>query len=102
VPKRSCFFKGLPGAGPCDGRLVRCHLIRQQVLKRELNASPAILKDPRGYVWGCGGVTGCSGHHGALDTARTLRVPYARLPTAFIEWVEELGLGWWAAREYPE
>jgi hypothetical protein len=23
------------------------------------------------------------------------------LPAAFVEFVEELGLGWWAEREYP-
>jgi hypothetical protein len=45
---------------------------------------------------------GAAGHHGALDTARTLRVPRDRLPAAFVEFVEELGLGWWAEREYPE
>jgi hypothetical protein len=100
--RRSCWFAGLPDAGPCDGRLVRCHLIRRQVLRRELNAAPAVVDDPRCWVWGCGGPTGCSGHHGALDTARTLRVPRDRLPAAFVEFVEELGLGWWAEREYPE
>jgi hypothetical protein len=100
--RRACWFAGLPDAGPCDGRLVRCHLIRRQVLRRELNAPPAVVDDPRCWVWGCGGPTGAAGHHGALDTARTLRVPRDRLPAAFVEFVEELWLGWWAEREYPE
>jgi hypothetical protein len=30
-----CWFADLPGAGPCDGALVRCHLVAQQLLKRE-------------------------------------------------------------------
>jgi hypothetical protein len=100
--KPACWFKDLPDAGPCDGRLVRCHLVRRQVLRRELNAAPAVMNDPRGWVWGCGGPTGCSGHNGALDWSRTLRVPRDRLPVEFMEFMEELALGWWVDREYPE
>jgi hypothetical protein len=100
--RRACWFADLPDAGPCDGGLVRCHLIRRQVLDRELNASRAVIDDPRGWVWGCGGPMGLSGHHGQLDTARTLRVPRDRLPAAFVEFLKELGLGWWGEREYPE
>lgn len=33
--KRSCWFAELPGAGPCDGARVRCHLIPRQLLERE-------------------------------------------------------------------
>jgi hypothetical protein len=29
-------------------------------------------------------------------------VPRDRLPAAFVAFVEELGLGWWTEREYPE
>lgn len=97
---RRCFFADLPGAGRCDGRLVRCHLIRQQVLDRELNAGRGLVRDPRLWVWGCGGVSGLAGHHGAFDVARTLRVPRYRLPGPFLALVEELGLGWWVDREY--
>jgi hypothetical protein len=28
--RRACWFADLPDAGPCDGGLVRCHLIRRQ------------------------------------------------------------------------
>lgn len=94
-----CFFQGW--AGPCDGRLIRAHLIRRQVLERELNASRKLIDDPRLWVWCCGGPTGAAGHHGALDTARTLRIPRRRLPADFIALCEELGLGWWVDREYP-
>jgi hypothetical protein len=100
--KRRCFFRGLPGAGPCDGRLVRVHLIPRQLLKRELNAAPKVQTDPRGWVWGCGGPMGVSGHHGMLDSSRTLKVPRHRLPAEFVEWCEELGLGWFLEREYPQ
>jgi hypothetical protein len=61
--KRRCFFRGLPGAGPCDGRLVRVHLIPRQLLKRELNAAPKVQTDPRGWVWGCGGPKGLAMGH---------------------------------------
>lgn len=38
----TCFFKGRPGAGPCDGALIRAHLIPRQLLKREF---------PHGASW---------------------------------------------------
>jgi hypothetical protein len=100
--KRVCWFKDLPDAGPCDGRLVRCHLIRRQVLRHELNASRAVMDDPRGWVWGCGGITGAAGHHGAADWAGPgkLEIPHERLPVEFLAWVDELGLGWWIDRTY--
>jgi hypothetical protein len=110
-----CFFADLPDAGPCDGRLVRCHLIPRQQIARAVEGSRCGLtptatsaavvranRDPRGWVWGCGGVVGVGGHHGALDSARTLRVPRHRLPAAVEEFAEELGLGWWLDREYGE
>jgi hypothetical protein len=37
-----CFFEGWPGAGPCDGALVRAHLVPRQLLKREF---------PHGASW---------------------------------------------------
>ena len=60
-----------------------------------------MIADPRGWVWGCGGIVGIGGHHGQLDQARTLRVPRALLPAEFIAWVDELGLGWYIDRTYP-
>lgn len=35
MSRPACFFKGWPGAGPCDGALIRAHLIPRQLLKRE-------------------------------------------------------------------
>jgi hypothetical protein len=120
-----CFFADLPGAGPCDGRLVRCHLVPRRVIaeavqkrlhdarrageitREEYDArvSGEIVRanrDERSWVWGCGGPMGNAGHHGMLDASRTLRVPRHRLPVAVVEFAEELGLGWWVDREYGE
>jgi hypothetical protein len=96
---RSCWLAGLSDE-PCDGRLVRVHLIPQQVIKREVRRSAAL--DPRTWVWACGGAVGVSGHHGMLDYARTLRVPRHRLPAALEDFAEETGLGWWLDREYGQ
>lgn len=116
----ACFFAGWPGAGPCDGRLVRAHLIPKQLIRREVISARS--KDPSGGRWPvdtaqraelarilwdervivpvCGGPMGLSGHHGALDAARTLRIPRERLPVAVAEFAEEFGLTWWLDREY--
>lgn len=115
-----CWFAKLPDAGPCEGQLVRCHLLPQQLLKREFPEGiggeagvprdadwpggytplEALLKDTRCWVPGCGGLQGVSGHHGQLDTARTLRIPRAFLPDELEEYAGELGLTWWLDREY--
>lgn len=82
---------------PCDGRLVRCHLIPKQVIRR---VDPGAVWDDRAWVWGCGGITGCSGHHGALDQSRTLRLPRGVLPSWLDDFAAEFGLGWWLDRTY--
>jgi hypothetical protein len=43
---------------------------------------------------------GNGGHHGMLDTARTLRIPLTSLPQGTIELAVELGIDWWLDREY--
>lgn len=103
MPKRRCWFAGLPGAGPCSGRLVRCHLIAQQTLEREIGAGwRAVARDPRSWVWGCGGITGVGGHHGMLDYGgvRRLHVPRYRLPAGLEELAAEVELGWYLDRTY--
>lgn len=125
--KQRCWFHELPGAGRCDGSLVRCHLIPKQVLKREFpkgafwvngqwareypqpahtgevrimaRSLHALLNDRRVWVWGCGGAMGLSGHHGQVD-GLSLRVSRYSLPQALEEYAEELGLGWWLDRRY--
>jgi hypothetical protein len=100
-------------AGPCDGRLVRAHLIPAQLLKRETNAAvraramtqatqDMLVWDPRAWVWMCGGPTGIGGHHGRLDYSRRLRIPRHRIPPETEEFAAELGLGWWLDRTYGE
>jgi hypothetical protein len=90
----------MPGAGECDGRPVRCHLIRRQVIRREVGKR--FEDDPRTWVWGCGGITGIGGHHGKLDWAGVGRmyVPRDRLPAELEEFAAEVGLEWWLEREY--
>lgn len=98
---KRCWLAALPDAGPCDGRLVRCHLISQQVLRREVGRGwRKVADDPRSWVWGCGGPTGVGGHHGRLDYSRSLRIPRELLPPAVEELGAELGLGWWLDRTY--
>ncbi len=83
---------------PCTGRLVRAHLLPVQLLKRNGLADKA--PDPRAWVPACGGVCGDSGHHGAFDTARTLRVPRSAIPADTEQFAAELGLTWFLDREY--
>lgn len=93
-----CWFAALPGAGPCSGRLRKCHLVPAQLIRREVGAAAAW--DSRTWVWGCGGPTGIGGHHGMLDVARTLRIPRHRLPAEVEKFAAEHRLGWWLDREY--
>jgi hypothetical protein len=87
---------------PCEGRLVRAHLLPRQLLLRELPAerSAAAISDPRSWVWGCGGISGLGGHHHQLDCSRTLRVPWEALPSGLLELADEVGLTWWLIRTY--
>lgn len=117
---RRCFLAQF-SERPCEGRLVRAHLVRQQVIQRELldargqvnellgaqgkgrlPRSHDLRWDSRTWVWACGGPTGNGGHHGMLDHSRTLRVPRAALPEDVEEFAAEFGLGWWLDREYGE
>ena len=46
--------------------------------------------DDRSWVWGCGGPTGCGGHHGMLDYSRTIRLPFSALPFDVVQLAHEL------------
>lgn len=83
---------------PCSGRLIRVHLIDQQVLKR-FGHNP---KDPRSWVWGCGGISGLGAHHSAFDSTKTLRLARAAIPTRTEELAEVLGIVWWLDHRYGE
>lgn len=81
---------------PCDGRLIAAHLIPRQLLKREgLDHG-----DPRTFVLACGGPTGCSGHHGAFDYSRRLRLPRSALPPLLEAYAKAHGLTWFLDRTY--
>lgn len=87
---------------PCEGALVKAHLIPRQVIHRELQPDDAwdVIRDDRSWVWACGGIMGPDGHHGMLDRERSLRIPYHRLPATLFMLAEEHGLSWWLEREY--
>lgn len=84
------------GCGPCDGHLVKAHLIPKQMLRRE----KLPLWDDAVWVPICGGPTGIGGHHGMLDYSRTLRIPREVLPAALEAFAAEHGVAWWLDREY--
>jgi hypothetical protein len=73
---------GWPTMPPCDGQLIRAHLIPRQLLLRELPAEMAagVINDPRTWVMACGGPIGNAGHHGMLDVSKRVRIPRRRLP----------------------
>ena len=122
-----CWLAKLDGAGPCDGRLIRAHLIPQRLLKREfpdgawlaahseqwIADAPVeadddwahrtlreILRDSRSWVAACGGISGLGGHHGMLDSSRRLRIPRDRIPQGTEDLAAELGLVWFLDRTY--
>lgn len=103
-----CWFVQIPGAGSCDGALVRCHLLPKQLLRRRFphgfqgRSLAQLQADPRSWVWGCGGTMGDGGHHGRLDTSRKLKIPRVMLPAGVEEMAAELALTWWLDREYGE
>jgi hypothetical protein len=72
---------------PCEGRLVRVHLLDKQVLKRA-RLDPW---DERAWVWGCGGLGhGNEAHHGEFDS-RQLSVPRSELPSCVEDLAVEIG-----------
>jgi hypothetical protein len=98
---RVCYFGlfavddfGCP-PGPCDGQLVRCHLLPQRLLKRHRHDP----WDARAWVWGCGGAVGVGGHHGRYD-AHFLLLPRDKVPAAVEELADELGLTWYLDRNF--
>lgn len=106
---RRCWMQEhLAEPGPCDGRLVRAHLIPRQLMKHE-GVPRRYLADPRGWVLVCGGPTGVGGHHGQLDHSRKLRVARWILPADVEEMAVEMDallgrepFGVFLDREYGE
>lgn len=87
---------------PCDGRMARVHLIPQTILKRTdaVRSGGLALFDPRLWRWACGGIMGCTGHHGMFDMQKTLRVPFEALDDELLDLAESIGVGWWIERSY--
>jgi hypothetical protein len=83
---------------PCDGSLVRVHLLPKQKI-RKAGGDPT---DRRGWVWACGGPMGNAGHHGMLDSSKRLRLARGAIPFAVEQLAAELGLTWWLDKEYGE
>lgn len=104
----------LPGTGPCDGRLVRAHLISRQWIERqfrlgrsggrrlsreEREALREMQWDPRVWRFVCGGIAGNGGHHGQLDSS-ALDITRAMLPAELEQYAGEHGLGFALDRLY--
>jgi hypothetical protein len=92
---------------PCDGLLVRVHLIPQQQIKAKLGSVDKferfdIVWDPAVWVWACGGLTGIGGHHGLFDHSRRLRLSRDVIPQRTELFAEMLELVPWLDREYGE
>lgn len=90
---------------PCDGRLIRAHLIPRQRIVREVTKplpreeAFQIIWDERAWAWACGGPMGNAGHHGAFDN-RSLYVPRWALPAGVEAFAAEHGLVWSLDRDY--
>jgi hypothetical protein len=111
-----CWLAGFSDR-PCDGRLVRAHLISQQVLRRDVWSRRSLMRwsipgfpdrfddlvwDPAVWVWACGGPHGNAGHHGMLDHQGIgpIRIPRAAIPERTERFAELVGLGWFLDRTY--
>lgn len=87
---------------PCDGTPIRAHLIPQQLLKRTalVRNGEIALYDPRLWRWACGGIMGCTGHHGMLDYAKTLRLPAEAIDAELRALAVDLDVEWYLDRVY--
>jgi len=92
-----CFFADWEDTGPCNGQLVRAHLVKQQVLTREGHDEARF--DPRSWIPVCGGPQGNAGHHGKLDGGQ-IRMGIERLPDGFLELMAELSMTWYVVKHY--
>jgi hypothetical protein len=92
----ACWLAQFAPDTPCDGRMQKAHLIRAQVIRREVSRDRAV-------VW-CEAVwrPACYRHHTLLDQSRTLTIPRAAIPAETERWAAEHGLDWWLDREYGE
>jgi hypothetical protein len=90
---------------PCDGQLVRAHLIPRQLLKRQFPRGHTfrngqhlsvdqLIDHPATWVACCGGLTGIGGHHGHFDFSKRLRLHRRQLPAMTEAFARELQIEW--------
>lgn len=89
-----CWLKAFAPDVPCDGRMEAAHLIRAQLIRREVSRDRLIVWTPA--VWR----PACHRHHLLLDSARTLKIPRSALPPETEQWGADHGLTYWLDREY--
>jgi hypothetical protein len=92
----TCWLAQFAPDVPCDGRMDPVHLIRKQVIRREVSRSRAVLWTPAVLK------PGCRRHHTMLDQSKTLRIPSSALPGETEAWALENGLEWWLIETYGE
>ena len=110
MASRRCFLRAF-STSECSGRLQRCHLVKEQTIRREVwdrrleleaarmdvpRSKRALLRDERWWVWGC------LWHHHQLDKSRKLRIPRHRLPPQLEQAAAQYGIVWCLTREYGE
>ena len=83
---------------PCEGRLIRAHVISQQELRKR--GLEKYTGDPSTYVLACGGLTGLTGHHGMFDMSKKLRVRFGELPQATLDFALNHNLTRYLERNY--
>jgi hypothetical protein len=125
-----CFFARRPGAGACDGALIRAHLIPAQRIKREYprgayasegqpwvpvprdvdpelrRRAPGMFKPLDEIVWDprvwvpLCGGPTGIGGHHGKFDGRSIRLRREDLPAAVEEFAAQYGLGWSLERDY--
>ena len=100
--RRECWLAQF-SANPCEGGLIRAHLLPKQLIRREIRdreEAQMVINDPRSWVPCCGGRSGLAGHHAELDTTMSIVIPRSALPPDLEELAAEVGMMWWVDRHY--
>lgn len=92
----SCWLAQFAPGVSCSGRLDPAHLIREQVIRREVSRAKAIVWHPA--TWR----PACRRHHSMLDHSKKLRIPREAIPAETEAWAAEHGLTYWLDKTYGE
>lgn len=85
---------------PCDGPTDRAHLLKKEVLKRELKIAATDEVALQRFIWHPAvWVHACRFHHGQFDAYR-LKVPREKLPETCERFADIFGLTWLVERTY--